>query len=523
MKNFNYSIIFTDFLVSGSVFDMSIQRTYNSRTLHNGIFGFGWCSDFETSLNVTPDGSIRIKECGGGLHRVYSTVDWNIKIMHEKIDKIISIEKELLPDKPIEYFTNLRDELLYDEMAYESYAKKLGIIGHIKKGIRYYNKGRLDEYVTYTGRHYIRTLPNDTFQRFDLNGNLLGKYDLQNNELNIEYIGGKISSITNSSNQTLLFRYDSNGRINKIVGPKNKIASYSFEGANLVESRDFQGDVVVYSYDDLHNLERVGHPDNTFEEITYDQDRDWVTSFTNRNGCTEKYSARKSKSDPLNHYWAEMEKECNGQIVDSSLFEFIHLTDETGRTWLSEAKTLTHDGVLNKTKFHPIFGKVIEKISDSYRTTYSYDPAGRLRSKKSNFLVEDFRYDNICKKLSHASKKYRFNDGEISRSQLTFFYYDKKKCALESAITNKGKKLKLGYTSKGQISQISVNDGPAANIEYDSQHGKPSIISISGIGKLRTTYYEDGSIKETNSDNPNMALKVANIFNQFNEIIEPTL
>ena len=45
MKNANYSNTWIDMDVPGSGYDLKIVRTYNSRSLFNGMFGFGWCSD----------------------------------------------------------------------------------------------------------------------------------------------------------------------------------------------------------------------------------------------------------------------------------------------------------------------------------------------------------------------------------------------------------------------------------------------------------------------------------------------
>ena len=56
MKNANYANTWTDLIVPGSGYDLRVQRTYNSRSLFNGVFGFGWCSDFETTLEVNSNG-----------------------------------------------------------------------------------------------------------------------------------------------------------------------------------------------------------------------------------------------------------------------------------------------------------------------------------------------------------------------------------------------------------------------------------------------------------------------------------
>ena len=41
MKNANFSDIWTDIILPGSGYELRIQRTYNSRTIYSGLFGFG--------------------------------------------------------------------------------------------------------------------------------------------------------------------------------------------------------------------------------------------------------------------------------------------------------------------------------------------------------------------------------------------------------------------------------------------------------------------------------------------------
>ena len=58
MKNANYSNTWVDFELEGTGYDLKLERTYNSRTLFNGIFGFGWCTNFETKLEVTAESNL---------------------------------------------------------------------------------------------------------------------------------------------------------------------------------------------------------------------------------------------------------------------------------------------------------------------------------------------------------------------------------------------------------------------------------------------------------------------------------
>lgn len=63
MANGNYSETWED-IELGSI---SLARTYNSRSAYNGLFGYGWCTDFETSLAVQLPGQITVTECGAGM------------------------------------------------------------------------------------------------------------------------------------------------------------------------------------------------------------------------------------------------------------------------------------------------------------------------------------------------------------------------------------------------------------------------------------------------------------------------
>jgi hypothetical protein len=57
--NGNYFISFTDLEhpVASGVYQLKVQRTYNSRSQYEGIYGYGWGSDNEAFLVPSPDGS----------------------------------------------------------------------------------------------------------------------------------------------------------------------------------------------------------------------------------------------------------------------------------------------------------------------------------------------------------------------------------------------------------------------------------------------------------------------------------
>src|SRR5688572_4836739 len=90
MRNANYSESWVDLQIKGSAYDLKVQRTYNSRTLFNGIFGFGWCSDFETKLKVTAENTLRVTECGAGFEQDYTPANYSGKDLEKNIRSIIT-------------------------------------------------------------------------------------------------------------------------------------------------------------------------------------------------------------------------------------------------------------------------------------------------------------------------------------------------------------------------------------------------------------------------------------------------
>src|SRR6476620_4571026 len=90
MNSASYSNIWTDMQVQGSGYDLKIVRAYRSRTLYNGMFGFGWCSTFETKLETTSEGNIKISECGDGQETVFAPREIQKKDVENTITQIIA-------------------------------------------------------------------------------------------------------------------------------------------------------------------------------------------------------------------------------------------------------------------------------------------------------------------------------------------------------------------------------------------------------------------------------------------------
>src|SRR5882672_8064444 len=103
MKSANYSESWPDMIVPGVGYDLRINRTYNSRSLFNGLFGFGWCSDYETKVEVTPENFLRLTECGGGMEIIFTTKNFAPIKIDNTVKLIIEEVKKRRPDFKADY------------------------------------------------------------------------------------------------------------------------------------------------------------------------------------------------------------------------------------------------------------------------------------------------------------------------------------------------------------------------------------------------------------------------------------
>ena len=288
MRLANYFDSWTDLEIPGTGYNLRVTRTYNSRSLFNGMFGFGWCSAFETKFETQADGSIKLKECGDGRATLYVLKNFSGQDTKKAVDQIIGeIRKSRrLPKARIR---KLRARLLSDSQMRQNYARQYKVSSRIMRGKTYYALGNSIETLVQKGNYYERILPDGTKQRFDRQGRLAYLYDANGNYIQLIYKKSLITIIKDNTNKQLVLTYGSNQKVHSIRGPGRVKVSYKYASNDLVAVSSAWGNRYTYKYDRLHNLVRTTYPDKTFKKITYNANKDWVTSFRGRTGCLETY------------------------------------------------------------------------------------------------------------------------------------------------------------------------------------------------------------------------------------------
>lgn len=522
MKNANYSNTWTDMEAQGAGYDMKVVRTYNSRSLFNGMFGFGWCSDFETSLEVTPEGNLKIKECGAGVGITYAPGDLSKVDVQKTINSIVAkMKSEKKVGQSESYYKELEKDLLSDENKRFKMAREYGINAPIKEGTKYMANGKEVEHMIFQKTHYTRNFADGSSQRFNLDGRLLAIYDKNGNFLKFTYDKDLIKEIADNNSRRLTFKYFPNKKVQKIVGPGGLMAEYRFENLDdLSMVKNAWANTYSYQYDDLHNLVKATWPDKTSIDIKYDKKNDWVVSFKDRDNCAEAYNYEFSKDSPRNHYWATVKKVCGKETVADNRYEFWYRDRPDGQSYLHRVLTAINSNTTD-ISYHEVFGKPTTIVKNGDRISYDYYPDGLVKTKSSANSRMIYQYQPQIKKVSEVQILYFNAKGDQIAKKSTQFQYDQKG-NLINAMNSDGQKIVMAYDNRGRIATITDQAKKQVSIQYEERFGKPAIVTRPGLGTIKVSYKANGEIQNVESkQGPTVAMQVASTFNNLLDIIAP--
>lgn len=527
MNNASYSNTWIDLEVPGTGYDMKVIRAYKSRTLYNGMFGFGWCSEFETKLETTSEGNIKISECGDGQETIYSAKELSKKDVDTTITQIITKMKADPKTKASspDYWKRLTDQLTTDDDQRTKLSKQYGVIVPIKDGVKFMANGKEVENVTLTKAFYTRTLADGSYQRFDLQGRLTHMYDKNNNFLKFEYDKDLLKEIEDNNSRKLAFKYFPNKKVKSISGPNGILTEYKYGAQeDLIWNKNAwakkDSDVYIYEYNEFHNLTKAVWPDKTFVSLRYDNMKDWVLAFTDRDKCAEVYKYEFSSSDPKYHYWSTVTRTCGKETVANNKYEFWHKQMPNGQVILSRILTVVNGSSTDIT-YHDTFAKPVIIKKNNERVNFEYYPDGLIKLKQAANVKLEFTHDPATKKVALVKSSFLNEKGKVISTRQTTFKYDPKG-NLTYAENSDGQKITMTYDIKGRIATITDQAKKLVKIDYEERFGKPSTVTRPGLGTVKVTYKPNGDIAKVDSaEGPSVASQVASTFNNLLDVISP--
>ncbi len=512
MRLANYSDSWTDLELPGTGYDLKVTRTYNSRSLFNGMFGFGWCSDFETQFSKTAEGLIKLKECGDGRVTFFRTRSFSKKTSIHLVNQIVARVKKDGTKYSKAYLKRLKANLINNPNERQAMAEKYKISTGTSKETVYYSDRQNVETLVLKNGYYERRFADGTKQRFNTDGFLTHMYDKNGNYLKLTYSNKKLSTVRDNNGRQLAFSHHSNGKVKSIRGPSGMSVNYKYKKvSDLVYVKSAWGNEYTYEYDELHNLTKISYPDKTFKLLTYDSNKDWVTSFKGRSGCKETYKYTFDSKNKKNHYWADVLKICKDKVKTRAKFEFWYKSRaKLAGKFLYRTKTIIN-GNSNDVIYSEEFGRPIKTVTNGKQTVFGYYSNGLLKTRKSGKELATFKYNKKFNKVSEV---------RIGKRK-TYFNYDTKG-NLVAAKSTAGQSVKLEYDKKGRIVSLVDQAQRVVKITYDVRFGKPKIIERPGIGKILVSYKKNGDIKKVDSkQGPTVATQVASTFNSLLDIVSP--
>lgn len=532
-RSAGYSKTFVDYESKGSGLPLSIVRTYGSRSLFNGIFGFGWCSNLETRVSKLPDGSLKVVECGGGMEIAYHLKGQlpDIPLQVQCIMKGIKKKRVGLAGQSLK---KLEKDLLQSSTLREDFLQALGddksdkACWHKepKTGNKYYARGRVKEYIVVTSKSYIRYLPDGTKEYFNKQGRLV-KISSRQSKIEIDWSHPQRIKMRDERGRQLTLYLNKSGKVKTAkLGKKRVVGSYQHQGEDLRKATNSYGETFEHRYDGFHNLKQNTYPDGKTEKLTYNVQKDWVTSFKDRNDCVETYGYGVNKNNP-NHYFSTVEKKCGRRVTHTSKYEFWHKNSPNGGKYLHRAKTNVNGRLNTDVIYHPVFNTPVSFFKNGVRTKRKYYANGLLEEKDNVFQnVRYSEYNTNCRKPEKVAVRHKNPSAEGQRKFIrteTIKLNFNEKCELYQAKKSDDEWIKVRHNSKGQIVLMEDQSRKKITLTWHKTLNKPEIITREGVGSLKIVWDKRGSIAQLKSLNSGATViaQVTSVFNSFLTTLRP--
>ncbi|MCB0357150.1 MAG: hypothetical protein KDD40_09090 [Bdellovibrionales bacterium] len=312
---------FLDFVIVNSANDIRLQRTYTSRSVDKGWFGWGWCSNLEVHLNIHSQSSLDYIDCQLEVSfQLHKNGQWFSADYKE-----MSLKKEGL-----NYFVTHMNGTVYV----------------------FNNRGKLQKIIDRANRRlslsYYKSLlqGNENIQFENQQG---FKVHLQ---FNSEQLIHKVKIMAPKG--LAIYRYK------EMLRPKNWTFSYSYTEGSLTEVKAETKLIYHYTYTKDKNLNKIDNEFGQQKTIFYDQQNDWVTRIVDFDGCIETMKYWFHPQIPQNNYRSQYLKSCDGKVIKAGNFEFTYEMHPLMGRYLKSLQ-MSNGKKIKSIEFNPLTGRPVER------------------------------------------------------------------------------------------------------------------------------------------------------------------
>ncbi len=469
-----------DISIPGTGFALEVTRSYRSRMVYDGPFGYGWGWSHAEQLlfkengdpifynteriphEFSDDNQDGVFEGPSGITFIIRKEATEYILLYKDGKETVFNQGGLLTRKTdangnyleFEYNTNFQINSIRDRVG-----RNLSLIYNLN--------GKVETVRDFSGRkcHY----------RYDDN-DLVSFIDLQDNEAKFEYLKNQQNELNNHNmskyilpnGDFLEIGYYKDDSVAFHKNTKGYVFNFQYSPGNrYAETWNESGYYKKLFYNDTYDVIRVTTLDKTFETRAYDDDHN-LLSMTDGNGNTWTYTYDDNRNltsvtDPLNHtttYEYDLTFNKMSKFVDARGFQ--------GRFYYNDKGNLT---------------KQVDGLG--YEKSFKYDEFGNMTSQ-----IDD--------------------DGNITR-----FIYDSQNLYVVKHLDNKGLTTESDYDNIGRI--ISQTDPEGFTTTFDYNGYNQVTKTIDGGSNLTTFEYNDNRQLTTRHE-PNGAIST-NIYDTARDIV----
>ncbi|WP_088069978.1 DUF6531 domain-containing protein [Gottfriedia luciferensis] len=266
--NGNFVSSYTDFSIPTTTNTIETTRTYNSQSVNEGLFGYGWTSQYEMNITEDSKGNI-IYTDGDGTSLTYlkvivdnknhyrPPVGYNNEIVKESDGTylVTSTDNTTYTFNTNGKLTQINEPTKKETIKFDQSNNKLNSISvnEIKKvDYAYGSNGKVSTITYYVDGKQLTW-------KYNYQNNLLESVsDSKGNTTNYVYENNLLKEIrepnyTESNPSRTLYGY-TDGKLTSITNAKNKVMQVVYDAnARMVTVRDYKGTETVFVYDDYGN------------------------------------------------------------------------------------------------------------------------------------------------------------------------------------------------------------------------------------------------------------------------------
>ena len=260
---------------------------------------------------------------------------------------------------------------------------------------------------------------------------------------------GQIATITNALSQTVtLSNYDTFGSPRNILLPDNTSLILTYDSRGKVLTRNYQGAVVSFTYDNAQELTQITYPSGNYNQMVYDS--------AHRLTTVKEYDE-------------------NGVYLGGTVFTLDIMSNVTGvniydkNNHAIRTTTAQYD---NKNRLYKVIGSL------NQTTTYTYDPNSNISQ------ITDGRNHNVNSTYDALNRLATFTAQDGGQSSLTYDNQD-------NLVQFKDpKNLNTGYTYDGFNNLIIQNSPDTGTTRYSYDLNNNVISQTDAKGQVSNYTYD---------------------------------